>query len=359
MAGGGRGLDHFPQISKLLRDAHILCEPVFTEHKFHATELTVHGRQGGLPPDHRRGRRRDAARGGERAVHPAGGVSRRGARGRWCAVGTGNDWVRTFGISNRYQDAVKAIGEGLLVPAGRRAWCRTRRRTTARAATWPTSPGRGSTRMSCASFRTCKKKGRRSRWRSTWCLVKNFFRYKSTGVQGAGSTTGWSTTTCCCRHRHRHLQVQRRGHASSCPAAVADDGMLDLSLIRPVHFWHLLFRFHYLFNGGIYRIRHILQERGSRIRIESVARGVGRDRRRAAGPYAARILDSPPGHPHRRGPRFLPAVRRRRGGDPGRVARSRKREDRTHFGSGLFWLESSGVCAHTCYFRKFCIALPM
>jgi hypothetical protein len=41
VAGGGRGLDHFPQISKLLRDAHIVCEPVFTEHKFHATELTV------------------------------------------------------------------------------------------------------------------------------------------------------------------------------------------------------------------------------------------------------------------------------------------------------------------------------
>ena len=59
------------------------------------------------------------------------------------------------------------------------------------------------------------------------------------------------------------------GGIQQLPAAVADDGMLDLSLIRPVHFWHLLFRFHYLFNGGIYRIRHILQERGSRIRIES------------------------------------------------------------------------------------------
>ncbi len=45
--------------------------------------------------------------------------------------------------------------------------------------------------------------------------------------------------------------------------------MLDLSLVRPIHFWHVLFRFHYLFNGGIYRIRHILQARGSRIRIES------------------------------------------------------------------------------------------
>ena len=41
VAGGGRGLDHFPQISRYLREAHILCEPVFTEHKFHATELTV------------------------------------------------------------------------------------------------------------------------------------------------------------------------------------------------------------------------------------------------------------------------------------------------------------------------------
>ena len=41
VAGGGRGLDHFPQISKHLRDAYIRCEPVFTEHKFHATELPV------------------------------------------------------------------------------------------------------------------------------------------------------------------------------------------------------------------------------------------------------------------------------------------------------------------------------
>lgn len=28
------------------------------------------------------------------------------------AVGTGNDWVRTFGMSDRYQHAVRAIAEG-------------------------------------------------------------------------------------------------------------------------------------------------------------------------------------------------------------------------------------------------------
>ena len=112
-----------------------------------------------------------------------------------------------------------------------------------------------------------KKKGHRSRWRYTWCLVKNFFRYKSTGVKVwvddrlVYNNLLLSAAIGICKFNGGGIQ--------QLPAAVADDGMLDLSLIRPVHFWHLLFRFHYLFNGGIYRIRHILQERGSRIRIES------------------------------------------------------------------------------------------
>ena len=28
------------------------------------------------------------------------------------AVGAGNDWIRTFGVPNRYQDAIRAIKEG-------------------------------------------------------------------------------------------------------------------------------------------------------------------------------------------------------------------------------------------------------
>ena len=112
-----------------------------------------------------------------------------------------------------------------------------------------------------------KKKGHRSRWRYTWCLVKNFFRYKSTGVKVwvddrlVYNNLLLSAAIGICKFNGGGIQ--------QLPAAVADDGMLDLSLIRPVHFWHLLFRFQYLFNGGIYRIRRILQERGSRIRIES------------------------------------------------------------------------------------------
>ena len=112
-----------------------------------------------------------------------------------------------------------------------------------------------------------KKKGHKSRWRYTWCVVKNFFRYKSTGIKVwvddrlVYNNLLFSAAVGICKFNGGGMQPL--------PAAIADDGILDLSLIRPVHFWHLLFRFHYLFNGGIYRIRHILQERGSRIRIES------------------------------------------------------------------------------------------
>ena len=41
ISGSGKGLDDFPLISKLLRDNNIRSEAVFTEHKYHATELTV------------------------------------------------------------------------------------------------------------------------------------------------------------------------------------------------------------------------------------------------------------------------------------------------------------------------------
>ena len=318
VAGSGRGLDHFPQISKHLRDAHILCEPVFTEHKFHATELTVTAV--------REGYRRIIVVGGDGTLHEV--VNGLFIQQEVCpdevlvavvAVGTGNDWVRTFGISNRYQDAVKAISEGysFLQDVGVVSYEEAHYRQSRYMAN---VAGAGFDAHVVRKLSHLKKKGHRSRWRYTWCLVKNFFRYKSTGVKVwvdgrlVYNNLLLSAAVGICKFNGGGLQ--------QLPEAVADDGMLDLSLIRPVHFWHLLFRFHYLFNGGIYRIRHILQERGSRIRIESSPEvSVEID----GEPLGHTPLDSPPGHPHRRGPRFLPAVRRRRGGDPGRVARSRKK----------------------------------
>ena len=59
------------------------------------------------------------------------------------------------------------------------------------------------------------------------------------------------------------------GGTQQLPLAVADDGLFDLTLIRPMHWWQMIFRLRSLFNGNIYKIGHISHHRGRTIRIES------------------------------------------------------------------------------------------
>ena len=265
VAGSGRGLDHFPQISKLLRDEHILCEPVFTEHKFHATELTVWAVKQGY--------RHIIAVGGDGTLHEVvnGLFIQQEADPREVllgvvAVGTGNDWMRMFGVPRRYQDAVRAIKEqySFLQDVGVISYEESHYRQSRYMAN---VAGAGFDAAVNRRFTHLQKKGRRGGWLYAWSMVQTFFGYKSTGVKVwiddrlVNNNLLFSVAIGICKYNGGGMQ--------QLPDAVADDGMFDVSLIRPIHFWHVLFRFRYLFNGGIYRIRHVLQERGSRIRIES------------------------------------------------------------------------------------------
>ena len=265
VAGSGRGLDHFPQISKLLRDEHILCEPVFTEHKFHATELTVWAVKQGY--------RHIIAVGGDGTLHEVvnGLFIQQEADPREVllgvvAVGTGNDWMRMFGVPRRYQDAVRAIKEqySFLQDVGVISYEESHYRQSRYMAN---VAGAGFDAAVNRRFTHLQKKGRRGGWLYAWSMVQTVFGYKSTGVKVwiddrlVYNNLLFSVAIGICKYNGGGMQ--------QLPDAVADDGMFDVSLIRPIHFWHVLFRFRYLFNGGIYRIRHVLQERGSRIRIES------------------------------------------------------------------------------------------
>ncbi len=265
VAGSGRGLDHFPQISKLLRDEHILCEPVFTEHKFHATELTVWAVKQGY--------RHIIAVGGDGTLHEVvnGLFIQQEADPRdvllgVVAVGTGNDWMRMFGVPRRYQDAVRAIKEqySFLQDVGVISYEESHYRQSRYMAN---VAGAGFDAAVNRRFTHLQKKGRRGGWLYAWSMVQTFFGYKSTGVKVwiddrlVYNNLLFSVAIGICKYNGGGMQ--------QLPDAVADDGMFDVSLIRPIHFWHVLFRFRYLFNGGIYRIRHVLQERGSRVRIES------------------------------------------------------------------------------------------
>lgn len=265
VAGAGHGLDDFPQISKLLRDGGILCDPVFTEHKCHATELTVTAVNNGY--------RHIIVVGGDGTLHEVVNglfiqkvVEPSEVLLAVIAVGTGNDWIRTSGIPRRYSEAIRAIHEGYsflqdvsLVSYEEAHYRQSRYMANV--------AGLGFDACASHEFAHLKTKGYRGNWLYTWGLLKAYWNYKSTGVKV------WVDDKLIYNNLLFSIAIGigkfNGGGMQQLPDAVADDGLLDVTLIKPIHFWHLLFRFRYLFNGDIYRIRHVLKARGSKIRIES------------------------------------------------------------------------------------------
>lgn len=265
VAGSGRGLIDFPQISKLLRNDDIRHDAVFTEHKHHATELTVTAANQGY--------RRIIVIGGDgtlnevvnglfiqKAVEPCEILL------AVIAVGTGNDWVRTFGIPQHYSEAIRAIREGrsFLQDVGTVTYTEshyTQTRYMANVA------GLGFDAYVISTFNHLKMKGYKGSWMYLYSILKSYFRYKSSGARiwvddkVVFNNLIFSLAIGICKYNG--------GGVQQLPNALADDGLLDLTIIRPVHWWHIVFRLKKLFNGDIYQIGHVIHAQGRKVKIEA------------------------------------------------------------------------------------------
>lgn len=265
VAGSGRGLIDFPQISKLLRNDDIRHDAVFTEHKHHATELTVTAANQGY--------RKIIVIGGDgtlnevvnglfiqKAVEPCEILL------AVIAVGTGNDWVRTFGIPQHYSEAIRAIREGrsFLQDVGTVTYTEshyTQTRYMANVA------GLGFDAYVISTFNHLKMKGYKGGWMYLYSILKSYFRYKSSGAriwvddEVVFNDLMFSLAIGICKYNG--------GGVQQLPNALADDGLLDLTIIRPVHWWHIVFRLKKLFNGDIYQIGHVIHAQGRKVKIEA------------------------------------------------------------------------------------------
>ena len=225
VAGSGRGLTDWPLISRLLRERHIVPEYVFTERKYHAIELAVEAVNNGF--------RKIIVVGGDGTIHEVVNglfiqktVPTTDVLLSVIAVGTGNDWIRMFGIPRKYSEAIRAIADGhsFLQDVGVISYYK-------------------------ASYK-------QSRYMANVAgvkvyvddeLVVNDLVYSAT--IGIGRYNG--------------------GGMLQTPEAVADDGLFDLTVIRKMSRLAVLLHFKVLFNGRIYKLRKTSLNRGRRIRIES------------------------------------------------------------------------------------------
>jgi YegS/Rv2252/BmrU family lipid kinase len=264
-SGSGRGLTDYPMISKLLRDNNIHHEAVFTEHKHHATALTVQAIDSGY--------RNIIVVGGDGTLHE--GVN--GLFIQKCvkpseviiaviSTGTGNDWIRMFGIPTRYSEAIRAIREGytFLQDVAEVDYVEAKYQQTRYMAN---VAGLGFDAAVIKRTLSSKAKGVLGRGGYLWCLVRAFFSHKATGAKI------WIDDKLVFNSLLFSIAIgvgkYNGGGIQQLPAAIADDELLDVTIIRPVHWWHVVFRLRRLFNGTIYSIGHVMHAQGKKIRIES------------------------------------------------------------------------------------------
>jgi diacylglycerol kinase family enzyme len=181
-------------------------------------------------------------------------------------VGTGNDWIRMYGLPKQYSAVIRAIKEGYtflqdvaVVEYEEARYNQTRYMANV--------AGVGFDAAVIKRGMTMRERGAKGASLYIRALINTFFRYKPTGVKI------WVDDRLMYNNLLFSMAIgvgkYNGGGIQQLPVAVADDGLLDVTLIRPIHWWHVVFRLRRFFNGEIYSIGHVQHLQGSKIRIES------------------------------------------------------------------------------------------
>jgi YegS/Rv2252/BmrU family lipid kinase len=264
-AGLGHGLRDWPAISNRLNFSGVDFTCVFTEKKFHAVELTVKAVNEGF--------RKIVVVGGDGTVNevvnglfiqkqvPAHEVTL-----SVIPVGTGNDWVRMLGIPRTYSDAVHSIcrEQTILQDVGKITFeeaCVKQTRYMANVS------GIGFDAIVNRRFNRLKEVGQTGKWLYLTSTLLTLFSYRSkrfvakvdgkdffdgrlfSGAVGVGKYNG--------------------GGMLQMPAAVVDDGLMDITLIRKMSFYRFFTNFQRLYNGTIYNFYKVKAAQGKTISVAS------------------------------------------------------------------------------------------
>ena len=264
-AGYGRGLTDWPVISNQMNKAGILFTCVFTEHKYHAVELTVKALRDGY--------RYLVAVGGDGTVHevvngifhqkeiPPSDVSL-----SVIPTGTGNDWVRMFGIPHTYGEAIQAMVDYRVVlqDIAKISFVETR---VPQVRYMANVAGLGFDAMVNRKYNQLRDEGRMSQWLYLQTTFQMLVRHRATRfkveVDGRPFFDGkvFSATV--------GIGKYNGGGMIQMPYAEVNDGLLDLTLICKASKIWMLTHFRHLYDGKIYHYPKVKHAQGAVIRIET------------------------------------------------------------------------------------------
>lgn len=257
LSGSGKCGRDWENIAKMLYSNGIDFDTVFTGHRFHAIELTKRA----IVED---GYRNIIAIGGDGTIHEvANGILQQQEvpsneiRMGVIPVGTGNDWIRSFSIPKEYDNAIRTIAEGkeYIQDVAKVTFINRNGQQESRYCVNVTGAGLDAD----VNFRVCKMKEKGKNGKAAYMskLVESVFAYRSCDmtakVDGKECFSGYTLSASVGIGRYNGSGMQQL------PESVADDGLLDVTVIEHMSIPRIAIAVPLLFNGKIYthkRVRH-------------------------------------------------------------------------------------------------------
>lgn len=263
-AGGGKGGADWPIIEWLLAKYRINFTHEFTEHKYHAIEITVKAIKNGY--------RKIIAVGGDGTLNEV-------VNGIFIqklippseitigviAVGTGNDWLRMYSTTHDYEECIRDIQSECVFKqdVGQVEFCESMVKHTRY---FVNAAGIGFDAEVALQTNKLKDVGRRGTLLYMFSLLKSLIGYHHTKVNITVDSTEIQerilslTIGIGCYNGAGMMQV---------PNAVVNDGLFDITIIKKISVLGVLRNIHRLYDGSILKHPKISSYRGREIKITS------------------------------------------------------------------------------------------
>jgi YegS/Rv2252/BmrU family lipid kinase len=263
-AGSGRGMKDKTEILKKLNQHQLNCRMAVSEFPRHTIQLTAQAIAEGY--------RKLIVAGGDGTLNEAvNGIFSQTI----CPpeeitlgmipVGTGNDWIKTFGIPNQYEAAIKIIKEGKTMRQD--IGCITfSKNDLVQTRYFANMAGFGFDAMAAAMTNRLKNKGKKGLLLYLQALLLSLFRYKTGNVKITIDDREmeeliFSVSIGIGRYNG--------GGMKQAPAAIPDNGLFQVTVIRKIGLFGILRNLSGLYSGEYIKDRRVATYLGRRVWISA------------------------------------------------------------------------------------------
>ena len=267
-AGVKKGGKDWPLISRLLNSAGLSHLCVLTEHRDHANQLAYEFIEEGY--------RNIVVVGGDGTLNEVVNgiflqkhVSPSAITLGMIPVGTGNDWCRTFGIPFDYKDAIGILknGKTFLQDVGQISYFKNQDPIQRH---FINIAGMGYDALVAKKTNISKEKGRGGPLTYLFFVFSSLFQYKFIEAvieidnQQVFKGEMFSMNVGICKYNG--------GGMMQVPAAIQDDGLFDVTLIKKAPKWMVIRHASKLYDGTLVKLPIVETYRGKSIRIRSIGK---------------------------------------------------------------------------------------